>query len=421
MLNKSHARQVPSDRQRAGVLAPYEDALEAWLLEQGYAKNTIRGIFLGIRAFSRWLHQRRSTVRNISNSLADDFVQQARCSESWRKTLRSSTGLIIAFLRARNVIAAAPQPAPRPRIVLEFGEWLESHRGVRPRTAETYTSIVVEFVAALSGDIKTITAHRVRQFVIRRAGPHGPDQAASIVTSTRAFIRFLAATGRCDPALIAAVPSIAGWRERDVPRHLAPAEVERVIASCDRDEAIGLRDRAVLLLLSRLGLRAGDVSSLSLDAFDWTEAQLRVAGKGRREEWLPLSQEVGDAVLAYIDKARPRVQSRTIFFTTRAPITPVTRWVVSQIVGRAIRQAGVTSPSHGAHVLRHSAAVRMLRAGSSLGEIGALLRHASIETTFHYAKVDGDLLIPLATPWPEPRALPVVDTRSISIPWLGVA
>jgi site-specific recombinase XerD len=127
---------------------------------------------------------------------------------------------------------------------------------------------------------------------------------------------------------------------------------------------------------------------------------LRVAGKGRREDWLPLPQDAGDAVLAYIKKGRPRIRAGAVFFTAIAPIVPLQRWVVSQIVGRAIRRSGISSPSYGAHVLRHSAAVRMLRAGASLTEIGALLRHASIETTFHYAKVDRDLLREIAMAWP---------------------
>jgi site-specific recombinase XerD len=222
---------------------------------------------------------------------------------------------------------------------------------------------------------------------------------------------------------VAAVPTIASWREASVPRHLQPKEIERVIASCDVGTPDGLRDRAVLLLLARLGLRASDVASLALGAFDWSEARLRVAGKGRREDWLPLPQDVGDAVLAYLKKARPRIQSEAVFFKTVAPVIPISRWVVSTIVGRAIRRAGVSSPSHGAHVLRHSAAVHLLRAGSSLTEIGALLRHASIETTFHYAKVDRDLLLEVAIPWPSPpgEPTPIIDTRSIAVPWPGVA
>ena len=197
--------------------------------------------------------------------------------------------------------------------------------------------------------------------------------------------------------------------------------MERVIASCDVATPDGIRDRAVLLLLARLGLRAGDVASLTLDAFDWQDARLRVAGKGRREDWLPLPQDAGDAVLSYIEKARPRIRSEAVFFTVLAPIVPIRCWVVSTIVGRAIRRAGVSSPSYGAHVLRHSAAVRMLRAGSSLTEIGAVLRHASIETTFHYAKVDRDLLLEIAAAWPAPRTQPMPsgDTRSIALPSLG--
>jgi site-specific recombinase XerD len=179
----------------------------------------------------------------------------------------------------------------------------------------------------------------------------------------------------------------------------------------------------VLLLLARLGLRAGDVAGLTFDEIDWAGARVRVAGKGRREDWIPLPQDVGDAILRYLEEARPRVPSRAVFLTTRAPTVPISRWVVSTLVRRAIQRAGVRSPSHGAHVLRHSVATTMLRAGASLGEIGALLRHTSIETTFHYAKVDRDLLVGVAAPWPSlpMAARAVADTTTIAMPWPGVA
>lgn len=410
-------------RHREGQLGSHVDALAASLAAQGYAANTIRGVLSGALTFGDWLRMRGHEIADIDESLAERFVKQARCSAAWRKTLSASVGHVLAHLRAQGAIAAVPLPPPEPEIAQEFREWMREHRGVRTSTVEMYLPIVLELLDTVHGDVARLTAHRMRAFVVQRAGRHGHKRASSVVTATRVFVRFLVASGRCDATLVAAVPAVASWKETDVPRHLAPADVERVIASCDMTTPDGLRDRAVLLLLARLGLRASDVASLTLDTFEWKEARLRVAGKSRREDWLPLPQDAGNAVLAYLESARPRVRSEAVFFTLRAPFAPISRWVVSMIVGRAIRRAGVSSPSHGAHVLRHSAAVRMLRAGSSLGEIGALLRHASIETTFHYAKVDRDLLLGLAAPWPAPPSQPgpVIDTRSIAMSWLGVA
>ncbi len=410
-------------RHRESLFGPHVDALAEALAAQGYAANTIRGVLSGALAFGDWLRERGYAVGDVDERLAERFVKQPGHSRPWKKTLRQSAGQVLAFLRDKGLIEPAPLPPPAPEIVVEFREWMHEHRGVTKTTVEVYRPIVCELLKEVHGDVARLTARRLRAFVVSRASRHGHQRAGSIVTATRVFVRFLVASGRCDAALVAAVPAVASWKETSVPRHLPPTDVERVIASCDVATPCGLRDHAVLLLLARLGLRAGDVAALTLDAFDWQEARLRVAGKGRREDWLPLPQDAGDAVLAYLRRARPRVRSEAVFFTVMAPVVPISRWVVSTIVGRAICRAGVSSPSHGAHVLRHSAAVRMLRAGSSLGEIGALLRHASIETTFHYAKVDRDLLLELAVPWPAPPSQPgpVIDTRSIAMPWLGVA
>ena len=411
-------------RHREGLLGPHVDALAASLAGQGYAANTIRGVLSGALTFGEWLRRRNVALGEVDEVLSERFLLRIRCSSAWRKTLRRSVGHVLTHLRAEGVIGSVspPHTEPEPGVVTGFREWMRAHRGVTTSTIDVYVPVVVEFLNAVGGSIDLLTARRVRAFVVERCSRHGHKRASTIVTATRAFIRYLIASGLCDATLVAAVPAVATWKETDVPRHLSPSDVELVIDSCDLATPIGLRDRAVLLLLTRLGLRAGDVAALTLGAFDWQEARLRVAGKSRREDWLPLPQDVGDAVLAYLKSARPSVRGEAVFFSVLAPIVPMSRWAVSTVVGRAIRRAGVSSPSHGAHVLRHSAAVRMLRAGSSLDEIGALLRHASIETTFHYAKVDRDLLLEIAVPWPEPpRSAPVIDTRIIATPWLGVA
>lgn len=390
------------DRHRAGLFGPHVDAFATWLAARGYTADTIRGLVCGARTFSTWLGGRGLMLKDVDDRLATRFVKKATCAESHRKTLRQSVHHTLTFLRSAGVIAPAAEvlPTPEAAVVVEFREWMREHRGVQPSTVDLYVRVVRDLLHELRGDVARITARRLRDFVVARAGQGSRKRACTIVSASRMFVRFLAASEKCPSALVAAVPAVASWRETSVPRHLSPCDVERVVSSCDVTMPDGLRDRAVLLLLARLGLRAGDVASLTLDAFDWKYARLRVAGKGRREDWLPLPQDVGDAVLVYIKKVRPRIRAAAVFFTAIAPIVPLQRWVVSQIVGRAIRRSGVSSPSHGAHVLRHSAAVRMLRAGASLTEIGALLRHASIETTFHYAKVDLDLLLEIAMPWP---------------------
>ncbi|MBC7924450.1 MAG: tyrosine-type recombinase/integrase [Bryobacteraceae bacterium] len=223
------------------------------------------------------------------------------------------------------------------------------------------------------------------------------------MTAVRAFLRFLIADGRCAAGLDAAIPALAHWRLSTLPRYLQPEDVERVIASCDPTTPVGTRDRAILLLLARMGLRAGDILRLRLGDIDWKEASIRVAGKGRRQVSLPLTQEIGDAIIAYIKDGRPKTDSDALFIRSRAPFRAfASHCAISMIVIEAMRRAGVTCPSRGAaHVLRHSVASSMLRQGASLQEIAGVLRHRSIATTEIYAKIDVIALRQIAQPWPE--------------------
>lgn len=224
-----------------------------------------------------------------------------------------------------------------------------------------------------------------------------------MANSLRAYLRFLASRGHCTPGLDHAVPTVPQWRLSALPRYLAPKEVERVIEACDLSTPVGLRDRAVLLLLSRLGLRAGDIRTLRLDDINWREGTLRVAGKGRRPVRLPLPQDAGDALLRYLRQGRPRAPFDQVFLCINAPIRPLQPPAsVSNIVRLALRRAGIANPpSKGANLLRHSAATSMLRAGATLDAISSLLRHRSSDTTAHYAKVDVTMLQQVVQPWPE--------------------
>jgi site-specific recombinase XerD len=197
-----------------------------------------------------------------------------------------------------------------------------------------------------------------------------------------------------------AVPGFASWQLSSVPRFLVAEDVERVIGSC-AGYVFGVRDRAVLLLLARLGLRASEVAQLKFADIDWRNGTITVCGKGRRHELLPLPQEVGEAVLIYVNQGRPSLPMPEVFTSVLAPFRPLSRAAVTHIVRSALRRAGVKAPINGAHVLRHSAATAMLRQGASLASVGEVLRHRSPMTTAHYAKVDFGLLKGIAQPWPE--------------------
>jgi site-specific recombinase XerD len=217
------------------------------------------------------------------------------------------------------------------------------------------------------------------------------------------FIRFLIAEGKCDAGLIEAIPTLAYWRLSSLPRYLQEEEVEKIISSCDTRTKIGKRNRAILLLLARLGLRANDIVKLRLGDINWKDATVQVSGKGRREVRLPLTKEVGLAVVDYLTNGRPPLDTDVVFVRLRAPLRAfASHTAISVIVARAMRRAGVTCKGQGAaHILRHSAATSMLRNGATLQEIADILRHRSVETTHIYAKVDVTTLRKIAQPWPE--------------------
>lgn len=222
-----------------------------------------------------------------------------------------------------------------------------------------------------------------------------------MVTVLRSFFRFLYQRGHITSDLASAVPSVANWRLSQIPKSLRPDQVERLLASCDRQTPIGRRDYAILLLLARLGLRAGEVVALTLEDLDWETGVFTVHGKGNRREQLPLPEDVGEALVDYLRHSRPPCSSRRVFIRQRAPRQGFSSSAaIDDVVRRALARAGLNPPFKGAHLLRHSLATRMLGSGASLAEIGDILRHCCPETTQIYAKVDLSALRALAPPWP---------------------
>jgi site-specific recombinase XerD len=297
---------------------------------------------------------------------------------------------------------SADDNEPTPPLLEAFRQWMKAQRNTYEATLYNYGLVIRELLRTLGEDPSDFDARGLREFVLEQSRHCGWAKAQTVVTAVRAFIRFLIAEGKCPAGLDEAILAPAHWHLSTLPRYLQPEEVEKVVCACDPDTPMGIRDRAIVLLLARLGLRAGDIVSLRLGDINWEEAWIRVSGKGRRESRLPLSQEVGDAVAAYITGVRPTVETDRLFLRSRAPLSGLgSHSAVSIIVAKAMRRAGVTPATRGAaHVLRHSAATTLLRQGASLQEIATILRHRSIETTTIYAKVDVELLEQVAQPWP---------------------
>jgi len=227
-----------------------------------------------------------------------------------------------------------------------FCQWMHQQRGTCDGTLDHYCVHIRELLRRLGEDPTCFDARRLRTFVLEKSRSCGWGAVKSCVTALRMFLRFLIAEGQCAVGLDAAIPTVAHWRLASLPRYLPPKDVERLIASCDRASAVGRRDRAILLLLARLGLRAGDIVYLRLNDIDWKDTSIQVCGKGRRTTRLPLSQEVGQAIVAYLKKGRPRTNADTLFIRCRAPYCAfASHNAVTRIVDKAFRRTGVMRPS----------------------------------------------------------------------------
>jgi len=283
-----------------------------------------------------------------------------------------------------------------------FRDWMHKHRGVTETTLRIYERYLREALGVLGEDPSRYDADGLRAFVVDSSRIGGRSRTKLAITTLRMFVRYLVGTGQCAAGLGDAIPVVAGWRRAALPRYLPASDIDRMLAACDPDSGIGLRDRAIILLLCRVGFRAGDVMGLRCDDIDWPGGTIRVSGKSRRSIRLPLLQEVGDAMLDYLQHARPRADFEQFFLRARAPWGPLAAYSsIARIVRRAIIRGGVQAPGYGTHMLRHSAAREMLDQGASLTAIGVMLRHQSIETTAQYAKVDVTLLQQVAQPWTE--------------------
>lgn len=405
---KDHLKSpITRRRLRMGLVADHVDGFADWLHSHGYTAITIELRLRSLAAWAEWLQAAGFTANEYISGFeackAALGLGHVRYSRGPNDDSRIAAALFIAFLRDEGVFALpaqTPSPVDRWPILAEFRSWMRQHRGLQDSTLDVYQSVVVDLLNCIGGAPQTYTAAIVRGFVLQRAKPHGIRRAQGITTAVRAFLRFLGATGHCAAGLDQAIPNYASWKLSSVPRYLEPADVQRVLDTCVANDARGLRERAVILLLARLALRASDVAGLALRDIDWKNGRIAVCGKGRRQEWLPLPQDVGDAILDYIQEGRPRIETDRVFAKVCAPFGMLTSTSVTYIARSALRRAGIKAPN-GAHVFRHSAATAMLRQGASLAGVGAVLRHRSPSTTAHYTKVDFGLLGEIAQPWPE--------------------
>ena len=394
-----HLRSGPSGRHLDGFAAALE--------RQGYSADTAVRYLRAAAHLGHVVARQGALPNHIDLAVFSKHLCTCRCPRAMggRGNHHTIFGarLFHQHLVATGVCqsAAALQP-PEPSLVAHFKIWLRKHRGASDCTIELYARDATHFMAALGDEPEGWQPAAIRNFFLDRASHSGRGTVEKLTTSLRAFLRYLAVIGGCRTGLADLVPGYAHWRLADLPRYLTPEQVNRLIAASDGEVVARRRDRAIVLLLARLGLRAGDVAQLHLNDIEWETGSLRVSGKSRYEVRLPLPQEVGDAVAAYLAYRPSTCPSDHVFLRNIAPYRPFRNGDgISSVVKRLMQRAGVVAPVKGAHVLRHTAATEMLRHGVPLEKIGLVLRHRGIDTTAYYAKADVKLLKQIAQPWPE--------------------
>jgi site-specific recombinase XerD len=405
------AKTKPSWAKVTGPLAEYADGFRAELFRLGYTPLTAACQLRLIAHLSRWLTAEGISTQDLDMPAAERYFTARRQAGYANERTTEALAPLLGYLRRLGTAPLPPaEPVTETSLLLDrFGAYLASERGLAPTTVTLNVRLARPFLrqrALERGgrlDLGQLTAGEVLAFVLERARKQ-PRSAKRIVTALRSLLRFLHVDGVLAVPLDGAVPSPAGHALAGLPKALEPGQVEAMLASCDPATATGRRDRAVLLLLSRMGLRAGEVAGLGLDDIDWRRGEITVRGKGNRRDRLPLPADVGAAIVAYLRDGRPEgALDRTVFIAAQAPREALSYLGITTIVEVAARRAGIPGLVH-AHRLRHSAATAMLRGGGSLAEIGQALRHSLPATTAIYAKVDISALRPLGRPWPGPEA-----------------
>jgi site-specific recombinase XerD len=389
----------------SGPLAPYAAGFESWLRSRSYSSSAAADRMYQLDQLSRWLGREGLGVGELTGDQAERFTaaRQAAGLVSWAS--RQSVTLPLGYLRTLGV---APVPAPvvaqslLEDLLEDYRRYLSAERGLCDHTVlDAYGPAARLFLAGRDGPdglgLERLCAADVTSFLAGECPKRSMSGARDLVCALRSLLRYLHLAGVIEVPLVWAVPSVADLRDRTLPRGLEPGAVKRLLASCDRRRLVGRRDFAILLLLSRLGLRAGEVAGLRLDDVDWRRGELLVRGKGGRHDVLPLPVDVGEAVVSYL-RRRPCCERRELFLRVTAPREGLNRSTIGWVVRAACDRAGLARV--GAHRLRHTTATGMLRQGASLGEIGQVLRHREQKTTALYAKVDRVALGRLVRPWP---------------------
>lgn len=389
----------------SGPLAAHFDAVRTSLMAAGYAPSTVAGHLELLRLLDAACLREQVTSDGLTDAVVEELVQ-GRVAGGRLVTLRRM-GPVLSCLRAAGTIPPATAAAldAAARLVADYREYLLTQRRLAAMTTKNRTELIARLLRAMTvrhgegWDVSSLRTADLHAFVFDHASRATVAGTRTVAETLRCFCRFLFATGRTRTDLSGTVPAPAGFRQAQLPKSVDMTTADALLAACDRDTVVGLRDASVLTLMLRLGLRANEIACLRLQDLHWRTGEIEVHGKAGRRDRLPLPPDVGQALVAYLQQ-RPTSTSRAVFLRAVAPAGPLSRNGVVFIPRTASQRAGLPTVV-GAHRLRHTAATSMLRSGASLREVGQVLRHHRDQVTSNYARVDRAALTPVARPWPQ--------------------
>jgi site-specific recombinase XerD len=405
---QSHSDRNPCVplKEADGPLHSYIPDFTDSLANRGYSKACIAYKFCLVRAFDQWMRQHQIKMEGFTETRIQEFIRHRAKRYSKQRGDAATLRSLLKHLQEADVVSyLQPKMSALDHLQLRFAHHLKEQRGLRPKSVRQYLFHTRRFLVERFADgplsLRELNAQDIVRCILRQARVVSPHAARCMAKALRSLLRFLQQNGEIATDLAARVPSVANWNLSGLPKYLLPQQVKLVLRKSSQDDPIVRRDRVILLLLARLGLRAAEIVGMTLDDIDWEAGELTVRGKGGRLDKLPLPKDVGRALAHYLKQLRPPCTCRKVFIRSAAPYEGLAdSAAVDIVVQRALRRAGINPPNRGAHLFRHSLATQMLRNGASMSEIAKILRHQSESSTAIYAKVDLSALRSIAQPWP---------------------
>ena len=404
--NPFYARPRSLARWMKGPLSPYLNGFAKRLHKCGYGPSVGQSYVRCIGYLSMWLEQQGFKACQLDECKISDHLQ---CLKLRSNTVLSSAPhrLFLSYLREVGVVRRPPPQVVSKieRIVEDYVEHLRQVRGLAESTLAHRRLFPRRFLEERFGKQPLRLSRLKTRDVIRHIRRHAHEYSVlyrgHMVLVLRDFCRFLHLQGHVREDIASGIPRVPHWKAERIPDHLDGSEMERLVENCERTTPKGMRDHAILLLLIRLGLRAGEVQTLTLEDIDWETGQITVCGKGSKRKRLPLPYKVGQALAEYLKQGRPPSSSRHVFLRVRAPHTGMAcTGAIYKIVKGALKRADLHPSRQGPHLLRHSFATHLLRTGASLPDVGTVLGHEDVNSTLVYARIDASELKPIAPSWP---------------------